>query len=300
MISIVTTAYNAQTTIGRTIESIQFQSFKDWEMIIVDDCSTDNTVEIVKSYAEQDARIRLVSHDINKGAGLARRTGISYIKGEFMAFLDSDDYMKADCLETLYNNMTEYDVDIVSPGYITVTPDGEVIQEKKPIRKVIQVDGAKFKPNEEDTKRFMNPMLIRSSLWDKVEYSSRRFIEDTPTLIQILYWARNIMLIDYAGYYYVQNPSSLVHSANSAKYLIFRTLCIKDMALFFKSVGLPQLSNDVQFNIGYQEVMKVCTDRDKVKYCNELDELKQYKDKLCNDIRLNNRNKEKIVYEYLA
>lgn len=276
MVTIVTSAYNAQSTIGRAIESVQSQSFKDWEMIVINDCSTDDTADIVASYAMNDARIRLVNHDVNKGAGLARRTGIENIKGEWMTFLDSDDYLKSDCLEVLDFFATNYDVDVISQGYIMVEPNGEIIKEKIPRQKVILVDGAKFKPNEEDTKRFMNPMLIRSSLWDKVEYSSRRFIEDTPTLVQILYWARNIMLIDYAGYYYVQNPSSLVHSASDAKHLIFQTLCIKDMALFFQSVGLPHLSNDAQFKVNFNKIMRICTNVDKVKYYNELNELKQY------------------------
>lgn len=280
MISIVTSAFNASATISRAIESVQSQSFKDWEMIVINDCSTDNTSEIIESYAINDSRIRLVNHEVNKGAGLARRTGIANIRGEWMTFLDSDDYLKPDCLEVLDFFATNYDVDIVSQGYIMVQSSGEVIKEKKPSKKVIQADRAKFAPNEEDTKRFMNPMLIRSALWNKVEYSSRRFIEDVPTLIQLLYWARNIMLIDYAGYYYVQNPSSLVHSASSVKHLIFQTLCIKDMALFFKSVGWPHLSNDAQFKANYKKIMNHCANVDKVKYRNELNELKQYNKRL--------------------
>lgn len=276
MVTIVTSAYNAQSTIGRAIESVQSQSFKDWEMIVINDCSTDDTADIVASYAMNDARIRLVNHDVNKGAGLARRTGIENIKGEWMTFLDSDDYLKSDCLEVLDFFATNYDVDVISQGYIMVEPNGEIIKEKIPRQKVILVDGAKFKPNEEDTKRFMNPMLIRSSLWDKVEYSSRRFIEDVPTLVQILYWARNIMLIDYAGYYYVQNPYSLIHSASNVKNLIYQTLCIKDIALFFKSVGMSHLSNNAQFKANYKVIKELCTPNDSVKYRNELDELKQY------------------------
>lgn len=279
MISIITSAYNAQSTIGRAIESIQSQSFKDWEMLIVNDCSTDNTVNIVKEYSNKDARIRLISHNVNKGAGLARRTGISAIKGEYMTFLDSDDYLKPDCLEKLYWYISHYDVDIVSPGYISITPNGEVIHEKKPSSKVIQVDGAKFKANQEDTKRFMNPMLIKSSLWDKVIYSARRFIEDTPTLVQILYWARNIMLIDYAGYYYVQNPTSLVHSSSKLKQLIYQTLCIKDIASFFKSVGKNGFSNDAQFRKQYTMIQGLCTKDDRIKFKNELEELENYYNK---------------------
>lgn len=276
MISIITSAYNAQSTISRTIESVQSQSFKDWEMIVVDDCSTDSTAEIVKSYAEKDDRIRLVSHNVNKGAGLARRTGIENIKGEWMTFLDSDDYLKADCLETLSFYASNYDVDIVSQGYITITQSGEILKENVSSRKVILTDGAKFKPNKQDTKRFMNPMLIKSSLWDKVTYSARRFIEDTPTLVQILYWARNIMLIDYAGYYYVQNPTSLIHSASRTKTLIYMALSAKDINLFFKRVKHQLANNTEHIKALISEVNKVITESEKVLYKQELEELRQW------------------------
>lgn len=272
MISIVTSAYNASSTISKAIESLQSQSFKDWEMIIVNDCSTDNTSEIVQSYVSKDARIRLIQHDINKGAGLARRTGISNIKGEWMTFLDSDDYLKSDCLETLHYYATNYDVDMISPGYIAIEPNGNIIKERKPNKCVIQVDGAKFKPNEEDTKRFMNPMLIKSSIWDKVKYSSRRFIEDTPTLVQVLYWARNIMLIDYAGYYYVQNPTSLIHTASLSKHCIYTALCAKDNMMFFINNDL-RYASPVGFLNRYYDVLEVITDEDRQIYHTELKEL---------------------------
>ena len=276
MISVITSAYNASATIGRAIESIQAQSYKDWEMIVVDDCSADGTADVVRSYASEDARVRLVTHDVNRGAGLARRTGISHMKGEVMTFLDADDYLKEDCLETMLHYMTKHDVDIVSQGYVLVTPEGEVIEEKKSSRKVIQVDGAKFKRNEADTKRFMCTMLIRSSLWNKVEYSSRRFIEDTSTLVQILYWARNIMMIDYAGYYYVQNPSSLTHATSIVKYLVYRALCVKDMSEFFRAVGMHHLADDASFIAAYDGALDRSTEKERLAYKTQIDELNEY------------------------
>ena len=279
-ISIITSAFNSEKTIKKTIDSVIAQSFKDWEMIIVNDCSTDSTIDVINTYT--DSRIKLISHDINKGAGLARRTGLEHIKGEYMTFLDSDDYLKPDYLEKLITAILTYNVDIVSSGLICVDALGNVLEERIP-DKIIQENGAKFKPNKQDTKRFMNPMLIRSSLWDKVTYSSRRFIEDTPTLVQILYWARNIMLIDYAGYYYVQNPTSLVHSSSKLKYLIYQTLCIKDMTLFFKSVGKENLSNNTQFKKQYTMIQGLCTKDDRIKYKSELKELENYYNKLKED-----------------
>src|SRR5690606_15270989 len=74
------------------LESIQDQSFSNYEHILVDDCSSDNSVEIIREYAEADNRIKLIQLDANSGAGVARNTGIKAAKGRFIAFLDSDDY----------------------------------------------------------------------------------------------------------------------------------------------------------------------------------------------------------------
>lgn len=257
MISIVMSCYNSEKTVERAIRSILNQTYQDFEIIIVDDCSTDNSVQVIESI--KDSRIRLFKHEVNKGAGLARRTAIENIKGEWMTFLDSDDYYKPDCLETLLANSEG--VDIVAPGYIAVEGNTEIV--KIPDR-VIQSGGEKFKHNKQDTKRFMNMMLIKSSLWDKVTYSSRRFIEDTPTLVQILYYADKILLLDYAGYYYVQNPTSLIHTSNEIKDAIYLALCAKDVWLFFKDKidNVPLDSfweqyNKIPHNIDCEEVLEL-------------------------------------------
>lgn len=227
MISIIMSCYNSENTIARAIQSVLNQTYQDFELVIVNDCSTDNSEQIIKQF--NDSRIKLINHSENKGAGLARRTAINNMSGDYMTFLDSDDYYKSDCLETLINNIEG--VDIVAPGYICI--DGDTVEELIPDR-IIQEGGEKFKHNKQDTKKFMNMMLIRSSLWNNVIYSSRRYIEDTPTLVQILYYADKILLLDYAGYYYVQNPTSLIHSTNKLKDAIYLTLCAKDNYLFFK------------------------------------------------------------------
>jgi glycosyltransferase involved in cell wall biosynthesis len=267
-------AYNAQKTIEKAINSCLNQSYKDIEVIVVNDCSTDNTKQIVENLVNKDSRIRLINHEVNKGAGLARRTGIESIKGEYMTFLDSDDYLKEGCLEKLFNALIKYNVDIVTPGFIITDDKYKVITKRIPDRKVLKgVD--KFKPNKDDTKRFMNPMLIKSSLWDNVTYSHRRFLEDTPTLVQILHYADSILTLDYAGYYYVQNPASLIHSSNLLKYSIFKTLSVKDTIIFFNSVG-TYMSNKA-FIEEYSKLLELDIEEEEYElYKNELDELYNY------------------------
>lgn len=98
MISIITTSFNYGEYISETIKSIQAQSYSDWELIIVDDSSEDNSVEIIKSFCK-DKRIKLICHDKNKGLTQSVKTGLKYAKGEWIAFLESDDLWRENTLE---------------------------------------------------------------------------------------------------------------------------------------------------------------------------------------------------------
>jgi teichuronic acid biosynthesis glycosyltransferase TuaG len=100
-ITVVTPAYNAAKLIGKTIDSVIKQTFTDWEMIIVDDCSTDDTVQVVEAWAKRDSRIRLECLSKNYGGPAGpRNVGIRLAKGDYIAFLDSDDIWHPAKLET--------------------------------------------------------------------------------------------------------------------------------------------------------------------------------------------------------
>ncbi len=99
LVSVITPAYNCAKTIGETIESVIHQTVSNWEMVIVDDCSTDNTVEVVTEYVKKDKRIRLLCLEKNSGSAAARNTAIQHAKGRYIALLDSDDMWKAEKLE---------------------------------------------------------------------------------------------------------------------------------------------------------------------------------------------------------
>lgn len=91
MVSVITPMYNAQKWIEETIRSVQSQTYSHWEMIIVDDCSSDDSPEIVKRLQKQDSRIRYYRNEANSGVALTRNRAIAYAKGRYVAFLDSDD-----------------------------------------------------------------------------------------------------------------------------------------------------------------------------------------------------------------
>lgn len=107
LVSIVTPTFNSEKFISETIQSVQNQTYQNWEMIIVDDCSTDNTINLVYEKAKNDSRIKLNKLEINSGAGIARNYAIEKAKGKYIAFLDSDDLWKPEKLLKQLNFLKE-------------------------------------------------------------------------------------------------------------------------------------------------------------------------------------------------
>ncbi len=132
MISIITPAYNAEKSIAKTIESVLAQTHTDWEMIIVDDCSKDNTYDVAKQYADKDDRIKVVKQEKNGGVASARNTALKLAKGDYIAFLDSDDLFLPDKLEKQLKFMEEN-------GYVLTYTKYQNIDEKDALGKVISV-----------------------------------------------------------------------------------------------------------------------------------------------------------------
>ena len=98
-VSVIIPTYNRAHLISRAIQSVLDQSYQDFEIIVVDDCSTDNTEEVIREFQEKDERIRYIRHERNKGPAAARNSGIKAVKGEYIAFQDSDDEWLPEKLE---------------------------------------------------------------------------------------------------------------------------------------------------------------------------------------------------------
>ena len=120
-ISICVPVYNVERYIGRCLESMQRQSLSDIEIIVVNDHTPDKSMSIVKKYAEKDHRIKIIEHDKNHGLMMARRTGYTMAKGDYITFCDGDDSLPDDALEFLYNEAVRTKADIVS-GVIEYIP----------------------------------------------------------------------------------------------------------------------------------------------------------------------------------
>lgn len=127
LVSIVMPTYNCEQFIEDSIKSIQAQTYRNWELLITDDCSSDDTIRIVESYACTDSRINVLSMNENKGAGVARNKSIERAKGRFLAFCDSDDRWCPDKLERQVRFMLDNDVSLCCSAYYICDENSTII-----------------------------------------------------------------------------------------------------------------------------------------------------------------------------
>lgn len=125
LVSIITPSYNTAKFIGETIRSVQAQTYPNWEMIIVDDCSTDNTDEVVAEYRKADGRIRYFKNEKNSGAAVSRNKALLEANGRWMAFLDSDDLWVPEKLEKQLKFMVENGYHFSYTQRDVITEDGQ-------------------------------------------------------------------------------------------------------------------------------------------------------------------------------
>ncbi len=141
LISIITPSYNCAVYIAETIESVLKQTYSNWEMIITDDCSTDNSRDVIKGFTLQDQRIKLVVQNENQGAAMARNKSIELAQGEYIAFLDSDDLWSTDKLEKQLKFMQDKDVVFSYTSYEQIDEKGNKLNKKIKAPKKVGYNG---------------------------------------------------------------------------------------------------------------------------------------------------------------
>lgn len=129
LISIITPVYNAERFIEETIKSVQIQTYQNWELILVDDCSQDNSRLIIEKYAVGDSRIKLISLNENLGAAEARNKGLENAKGRFIAFIDSDDCWHREKLAQQLSFMLKQNYLFTYTNFALVNEKGEILKE---------------------------------------------------------------------------------------------------------------------------------------------------------------------------
>ena len=204
-VSVIIPTFNSEKFIKRAIYSVLIQSYEDFELIIVDDCSTDNTVKIIESF--NDDRIKIVKHEVNTGVGVARQTGLKYTTGDFVLFVDSDDYLKDDFIEMCVLLQKQENADIIYTSFSISFPNafqtmcaGDYLMEKEATLQLYYTNQIKF----------LTGKLIRRSLCDKIVWSNNRIGEDCQTLYMLMYEADLVRSSSYTGYIHVWRDGSLL------------------------------------------------------------------------------------------
>lgn len=182
MVSIVVPVYNAERFLPETIGLVQKQTYRDWELILVDDCSSDNGAAIVRQYAKDDTRIRLIQQEVNAGAARSRNLGISQANGRYLCFLDADDIWTSQKLEKELAYMKEKKAAFVFTGYEFADAKGEGLGKIVHVPETISYEQAL-----KNTTIFTSTVMIdRDKIADTDIYMPQIASEDTATWWHIL------------------------------------------------------------------------------------------------------------------
>jgi len=228
IISVIVCIYNVEYYLNNCVSSILNQTFRDIEVILVDDGSTDGSVKICDTIAESDSRVKVL-HIVNSGMSIARNKGMKIATGEFITFSDSDDIIDKDALKTMYDIITKNNSDLVICGYnADIKKDDKII-----VSREMMPHNAVITEKQQILSKFIE---IKSShvfdaLWNKlfraniirnnsIKMPEGEIFEDTEFVLRFLAHTSKVTLCDKCFYHYVQRIGSVTKSYNPQK-LVF-------------------------------------------------------------------------------
>lgn len=215
LISVIVPVYNVEPYLHRCVDSILRQTYRNLEVLLVDDGSTDSSGDICEEYARQDPRVTVL-HQKNGGLSAARNAGIERARGACLAFVDSDDFIDSRMLETLYQDLTEQGADAVVCGYRLFGPQDEIlpIDFSVPVQCMSGQDAIRSTLVSDEIGDFAWNKLYRKGLFQKVRYPLGRMMEDQGTTYQIFLQCKKVAYHTVQMYYYYQRPDSILHRRN--------------------------------------------------------------------------------------
>jgi len=236
LISVIVPVYKVEDYLDRCVESILAQTFTDFELILVDDGSPDNCPAMCDAWAEKDKRIKVI-HKENGGLSDARNVGIDRAKGEYLSFVDSDDYIHPRMLEILYATIFECNTKLAVGGFCRT--DGETLPE------VNEWKITKYKTEEFYRKRIVDATIACAKLYHKecfadIRYPIGRLHEDEFVTYQILFMFSSVPMADIPLYGYYRNPNSITENGWTPKRLDVLE-ALQQQATFFAEHGYREL-----------------------------------------------------------
>ena len=210
-VSIIMPLHNAEKFVKAAIESVINQTFTDWELIVIDDYSTDNSNEVVNDFLKKDSRIELINLEKNSGPAIARNLGIETAKGRYLAFLDADDIWKLNKLEKQIRFMKEKDISFSFTGFEFADKSG------KGLKKIVKVKSQMtYKMSLKNTLIATSSVILDiDKIGKKNTYMPNVGHEDSATWWKILKQAHIAFGLNESLHYYRRSPGAL--SSNKIK-----------------------------------------------------------------------------------
>ena len=221
LVSIIVPIYNVEKYLDRCISSILNQSYRNLEIILVDDGSTDGSREICDTYARKDNRVKVI-HQENQGVATARNAGLDGCRGDFISFVDSDDYIHPDFIKYLYTKLIETDSDICMCNYITT--DEWDYSNKIDWNKKVDVYNAHqlldlfYSDMHCNIIMLWNKIVKRECISD-IRFDDGYINEDEGTSFKFIYKARRIVFCEEVLYYYFSREKSITGAPYDTKRL---------------------------------------------------------------------------------
>lgn len=246
-VSIIIPAYNVEKYIASSLNSAINQVYKNIEIIIVDDASTDRTKEIIKEYANKDKRIIPFYQSQNKGVSAARNVGLRAATGDFILFLDSDDYLTKDAIRRMIDLQDKYNCDFIDSYHLLYykKKNGKIVSftEKKLPKKTLVLGSLNDNVKVLDTYTYITGKLIKKELLDGLEFDeSLSRYEDLVFEHELKKRIKNYCLMNRPIYFYYQREDSLVNTLGK------KHICYLEAAKKVKSI-YSNYNNEIKSQI---------------------------------------------------
>lgn len=217
-ISVIIPVYNAEDYLNRCLNSLVNQTLKDIEIICVNDCSTDNSLKILQNYALKDTRIRIIDFKENKGAAIARNKAIEDANGEYIGFVDSDDFIDLDFYEKLYNTVSKNNTNIAIGNLALIDENLQLINRMPDFIKNI-------KQNKYFFTGFFGLGIYKKELLSSFDIKfipDLKYGEDRLLPIQAVFHTENLPIVENTYYHYFQRDNSTSKLISKEKLEDFR------------------------------------------------------------------------------
>lgn len=219
IISVIVPVYNAESYLHRCVDSILEQTYSDIELIMVDDASTDSSGEICDEYALKDTRVKVIRCKENGGTSAARNIGLEAISGQFVGFVDCDDFIEPDFYEILYGLITKYGTDVSMISYNKVDEHGRVSSNSSEQVYVLdRIEAIKELLFDKKIQNYVWNKLYRAKIFQKIRFPAGVIYDDINIMYYIFRKMNMIACYDIAKYNYCFRENSIVNRRSHKKF----------------------------------------------------------------------------------